>query len=368
MQFTCSQPILDRHLQAITRIVSSRTSVPVLANILIETDKDVVRFSTTDLELAMTTQVAAVVEQEGTFTVPARIFADFVHQNPDQELHLHREGYELVVQSKSVDVRIGGMDAEEYPPLPRVEDGTRVHLPAQDFVDGLKKVMGACAQDYSRPVLSGICMQFEDELLTLAATDSFRLAECTVAIPLIQKSLSILLPSRTAQEIVRLVGTEKGDFELIVGELQVLCKVGDVHVYSRLLSGSFPKYKAIIPTTVVAKMHMATQDCITALRLCQVFSQAGITNVTLDVQGDGVVTLSTYGSAKGSTKHTLLAHCDAGFTAIKNSFNARFLLDACATINSDTLTFTLSGTRSAMLVTSPDSSHLQLVMPIRQDG
>ncbi|MBU6389611.1 DNA polymerase III subunit beta [Patescibacteria group bacterium] len=370
MKFSCSKEQLDKQLQQVARIITVRNSLPVLSNVLLETDDKILRISGTDLEIAMTTYLPAKVEQEGTFTVPAKVFQEFIHQNPDDTINFSLESFELVCRSQKVTGRIAGIDADEFPPLPKVEKATKVRLPFLELVDALKQVVIACAIDQARPVLTGVYMQLTGGAVTLAATDSFRLVERKIPIIPIQESLTVLLPGRTAQELIRLAGSypDAADIEMEIGDQQVLLRLGTVEIYSRLITGSFPKYQSIIPTGAVAVAEVTTSELVQALRLSSVFSQAGVSNVMLEVDGDGAFSVASYGSQKGSTRHTIYALVQDGFQPLKTAFNAKFLLDACTACGADHLQLRFSGPTTALLIATEAPDYLQLVMPIRLDS
>lgn len=370
MKFTCAKDILDRQLQYVSRIITIRQSLPILSNILLETDKNILRISGTDMDLAVTTYLPAEIKQEGTFTVPAKLFQEFVHQNPDDEISFDLESYELVCRSAKVEGRLAGMDADEFPALPKIENGKKISLPATEFVDALKQVVIACALDQSRPVLTGIFLQLNEDVATIAATDSFRLAERKIPIIPVQELITLLIPSRTIQEVIRITSTigDISTLELEIAEQQIIFRIGGVELYSRLISGNFPKYQAIIPTTFPAIVGVTSQELIQALRLSYVFSTSGVANVLLEVMEDGNLYLSSYGSQKGNARHTIYSVIEEGFTPLRAAFNAKFLLDACQAAGASHLNLKFSGSLTALVIETDNPNYLQLVMPIRLDS
>lgn len=369
MKFTCSRELLDKQLQHVSRIVTVRPSLPVLSNLLLETNEKILRISGTDLEITITTFLPAKIKEEGTFTIPARIFQEFVHQNPDEEIDFTLESFELVCKSKKVAARIAGIDPEEYPALPKLTKGKKFQLPLQLVVEAMKQVVIAVAADQSRPVLTGVYVQLQSEQVVLAATDSFRLAERALPIVPVQEIVNLLLPSRTTQEIIRIGAvTEAKDLELEVTEQQVRCRIGDVDIYSPLISGSFPQYQTIIPSKFEVIAEVTTAEFIQALRLSYIFSTSGVANVLIEVNKEGVLSMASYGSQRGSTQHLIYALIQGKPKPLRAAFNAKFLLDAAQAAATPHLTLKFSGQTSPLVITTEDPHYLQLVMPIRLES
>jgi DNA polymerase-3 subunit beta len=370
MKFTCSKEQLAKQLQHVSRIVAVRSNLPILSNLLLETDGSILRISSTDLELAVTTHIPATIEQEGTFTVPAKLFQDFITQNPDEEISFHLEGHELVCASQRVEARVTGIDPDEFPALPKVKKGSTVKFQVTTFVDAMKQVIIACANDPSRPVLTGIYVNLENDTATLAATDSFRLVERKITIVPIPELVTLLIPARTIQEIIRISSSVpvNSDLELVIDEQQILIRLQDVELFSRLLTGKFPPYRSIIPTTAIAVADITTAELIQALRLSFVFSTSGVANVLFEIHEDGTMSLATHGSQRGKSRHMLYAILKDGFNPIKIAFNAKFLIDACSATGAQFVQLRFSGPTTALVIGTDDPTYIQLVMPIRLDS
>lgn len=370
MKFTCRRDDLDRYLQHIGRVVTVRHSLPVLSNVLIETDGKRLRLSGTDLEVAMSATIPATISQEGTFTVPAKMFQELVHQNPDEELEFRLEGNELVCKGVKVEARLAGIDPEEYPALPALEEQGSITIPVGPFSEAVRQVAIACATDPARPVLTGILLTFAEDSLTMVATDSFRLVEKLISPVPLTTTQQLLIPGRSIQEVVRVLAQfpEEESLTLVLGGQQIVFRVAGIEVFTRLLTGQFPKYRDIIPGSFVAHADVPTADLLQALRLSSIFSTAGIANVMLEVDQGGTLTLASYGSQRGTAKHSLYAVIQDGFTPLRVAFNARFLLDAIAAVSAPLVQLRFSGPTSPLVIgTTEEPEYLQLVMPIRLD-
>lgn len=369
MHFSLQRDELDRMLAHIARVVTVRHSLPVLGNVLIETDGKAVRLSGTDLEIAASASVTAEVLQEGTFTVPAKVLQEFVHQVSDRVLTVKREGQELVIVGETAEGRIVGLEATEYPSLPEVPDEQRVVLPGVELASALKQVVLACAADSARPVLTSVLFRFSKEGLTLVATDSFRLTERTLRITGQELETDILMPHRTVQEVLRILGNESdGHVSLTVGAQQVIVGVGGVELTSRLIVGQFPTYQRIIPDTFTAELDVAAAELQQALRLSSIFSHAGVSNVLFQITEEGGLTLQSHGSSRGRSQHAVHAVPQAGLQPLTVAFNTRFILDALSVTGEDFVRLKFAGATKPLVVATEDTSLLQLVMPIRLDS
>ena len=370
MQFIVNKQEFDRQLAPVSRIVTPRSTAPILSNVLIATEKDSVRLTATDGELTISASLPARVGQEGSFSVPAKLLQEFVHQNPDNELTVVLESFELLISSAKVQGRISGLDPEEFPLFPTVTDGTVLQLPLQEFIESLKQVVVACAQDATRPVLTGVYLHVQGDAATIAATDSFRLSEKRIMIRPIDGERILLIPARTVQEIIRISATlpPTDELKLEVSEQQLLVRLGSVEIYSRLLVGNFPNYTAIIPKEFEVVVEVATSELVQALRLSTIFAIGGIANVRIEISEDGSLSLAAHGSQRGKATHTLYAVPEEGFKPLVAAFNARYLLDAVQAPSSPSLTLKFSGALKPLVILNDNPNYLQLVMPIRPDA
>jgi DNA polymerase III subunit beta len=369
MQFTCSREILDRQLQFISRVVTTRHTLPILSNLLVETDEGLIRISGTDLELAIATTVPAEITQQGSITIPAKLFHEFIHHNPDAEVTITVVGSVVECTSKQVSAKIPCIDADEYPSLPVIPAQEELQLDTESVVEALKQVVIACATDPGRPTLMGVSCSLRDDAVVFAATDSFRLAERTLPGIPVAKELSILIPMRTVQELIRVSGQVSLNeaLTMTMSDQQVVFRIAGVEVYSRLLVGTFPKYQAIIPTTFVAETVVQTQQLVQALRLISSFSSAGVSNTILSISESGELSVRSHGNQSGNAEQVVAANTKPDHKPIAAAFNTKFLMDALQAAQFERVTLLVSGVSSPLVLRTDDPTHQQLVMPIRLD-
>src|SRR5258707_2504478 len=250
MKITCKQQDLNRGLSAVSHAVSNRSTLPILANILLATDQGRLKLSATNLEIGINCWVDAEVVEEGTTTVPARLITDFVNSLPAApvELSLPEDSHTISVKSLRSSSNIKGMDAAELPQIPSNEGGEPpVLLDAVLLKEMIAEVAFAAADDDSRPVLTGVLVQVGDEKITFAAADAFRLAVRVAELPGDGHPRGdILIPARTLTELARILPGE-GPVEMIVtpNRSQVLFHTASLDLVSRLIEGAFPNFRAI---------------------------------------------------------------------------------------------------------------------------
>ncbi len=248
MKFSVSKEKLVEGLQLVQNVVSTRTTLPILSNVLLQAEEGMLHLTTTDLDVGVSGGIEAKVERAGATTLPARRLATIVRELPASEVTVE-------VDSKNVaSIRCGqsffkilGLPEEEFPPLPRFEDATVFTLGQKEVGDGLKKTSYAISTDETRYVLNGILFSFKDNKLTMVATDGRRLALLDIEVEFPQsQEAEFIVPTKCINELRRLVGPS-GDLKLRVGENQVAFEVNGTLLVSKLIEGNYPNYRQVIP-------------------------------------------------------------------------------------------------------------------------
>jgi DNA polymerase-3 subunit beta len=366
MKATILQSNFAKALNQVSKVVGSRTTLPVLSNILISIKKGKIRFSATDLEVGITTQTIGKIESEGEITLPARLLADFVLNNKDESIELSLDGLAATLKSDRYEAKIQGIAAEEFPSVPDQPTEFFVTIEKKLFAEGLKKVAMAPATDETRPVLAGIYFQFDDKILTLAATDSFRLAEKKITLEKPVAETKIIVPARTMNEILRLLSANDAatDISINVTENQVAFKIADTFVVSRLIEGVFPNYSQIIPTGFKITAKSKLSDLVAAVKMSSFFAKdASNNNLKVAVEKD-LVTISSVASQAGSSKSKVKAETTGD--KIEIAFNARYIMDVLAVISDDKVDIKLNDMTTAGVISSEkDKDYIYIIMPLK---
>jgi len=367
MKATVLQANFAHALNLISRIVSTRTTLPVLGNILIDANKGKLVFSATDLEIAVSAESAGKVDEEGKITIPARLLIDFVVNNNDENISLSLKDLSLALKSTKYQANIKGISSEEFPTIPVPPKEKFCSLKSEDLLDALRKVVMATANDETRPVLAGVYMKFDGKFLTMAATDSYRLAEKKLEISEVSEKKDIIIPARAMNELLRILSSEKSEsVDMIVDENQVFFLIGSVQIVSRLIEGSFPPYEQIIPKEEKISVKCNLAETLSALKMSAIFAKDIANNIRFKISKDSLHISSTAKEIGDTTSEVKASVKGEG---IEIAFNARYLLDVLNILPGDEVVMTFNDDASPCVIrTEKDKSYTYLVMPLKIDA
>jgi DNA polymerase-3 subunit beta len=306
MKLSCLQENLNHGLNVVGRAVAARTTLPITNNILITTDQSRLKLAATNLEMAITCWIGAKIEEEGAITVPARLLTEFISSLPNDKIDISLSPRTKTLELKCArfEARISGVDAKDFPPIPKVEEGVTTKLEVNVLQQGINQVAFAAAIEESRPVLTGVDAQFKDDLLTLAAADGFRLAvfRLPLATP-VEEPTEAIIPARTLAELNRLIADQEEAVEITVNpnKSQALFRLKDIEIVSQLVQGTFPNYTQLIPQSFNTRMRRSVDEFLRATKTASIFAR----------DGSGIVRLViTPGSAKAPGKLTVSARSE----------------------------------------------------------
>lgn len=371
MKFTCTKENLSHALQHVSGAAGKNIHLPILNNVCISTEDKMIRFVTTNLEMAIKTNVRGVVEQEGKFTVPAKTLSEYIQLVSGEQVSLTLEENEVIVQTGKSRTKIKGNPADEFPIIPHIDAKTQFSVTTKELRSALGCVLFACSKSEVRPELSGVFFQFNKQLgtLTLAATDSYRLAE--VQIPLIDsmdQRMDCIIPHRSLFEVARIltVHEDAAAVQILIDETQVVFVLGDVTVTSRKIEGKYPDYAQIIPTTQKTKAIFLVEALVKEVKAASIFASQGINAVVMDCNvQDGTIGVSSTSTQLGEHASTLAAEVsgEEGGTLL----NYRYVLDGFAALGTEEGEMWINGQASPVVFKPKEKSgFLYIVMPIRQ--
>lgn len=373
MKLSATKQNLSQGFSIVGRATGNAATLPILANVLLETEKGRLRLSATDLEIGVITYVGAKVETDGAVTVPARTIVDFVNTNTDETITLNTDQEKLTALSASFKAEIPGIAATEYPSIPVIENGQTISISSADLLTSLKSVTVAAAVDEARPALAGVLLKGnETKQLSVVATDSFRLAEYVIDLSEEVTGLNIIVPTRAVHELVRILGVtgEQGLVTIVASNNQVYFKLGDTELVTRLIEASYPEYKKVMPSSFVTEVVVASEEIANALRMAAIFTTNSANNIHLKVEEQEVrltTVASQYGQEVTALNAEVMHHSEE--KSLDIAFNTRYLLDAVNAAAGSKIVIKFSGPASPAVVINPDlPTYQHIVMPIRVNG
>lgn len=362
MKFTILQQDLLPALQSVSRSVGVRSTLPVLDNILLTVNKGKLRLSATNLEIGVIKNISCEALEEGEVTIPSRTFLELISGLGQTKIEIEASQDLVSIQATKFKATINGISASEFPSIPLSSD-EEVKFPKQVILDS-SQILFAAAIDEGRPVLTGILTEVKGGKLDLVATDGFRLAHRVIKVDKNSNPLRLLVPKKTYEELVRILSEEEVEHVSISTlQNQIVFKLGQTIVSSRLIEGIFPSWEKIIPTEIISRILVDKDVLLKAIKLSSVFAK-GEANVTvLNIQKMGLLITS---SAKelGSQQNQIDAQIKGDEFQV--AFNSKFLQDAVSACPSTQLVLEFAGPLSAALIKPVGVEGLEyIVMPVR---
>ena len=368
MKLVCTQENLAKGLQTVSRVATTRSSLPILANILVATDGGRLKLAATDLEVGVTTWIGAKVTGDGLITLPARLFVDFVTSNTDDTLEVALNGQGAVITSSHFSATLNGMDANDFPLIPPPGKDEVAIVPASALKRTLQSTLYAAAVDDTRPVLNGVFLKISGTTLTMAATDSYRLAERRIELNSSRKEpVTLILPARAAAELVRILPDTDDTVTLTLSANQLSLAVADIQVVSRLIEGTYPDYQQIIPKDVGTSVTVSRSELAAAVKMASLFARDAAGHIRLKfLPGSG---LDIEAVSPSAGRNTASMSTEVTGAALEVAFNAKYVLDALNAMHASDVTLSSAGAdRPGILKPVGDDTYLALVMPLRLDA
>ena len=341
MKLSCVQENLNRGLGVVGRAVAARTTLPITNNVLLATDKSRLKLVATNLEMAISHWIGAKVEEEGAITVPARLLIEFISSLPSEkvDISLSPQTKTLGLRCARFEARISGIDAKDFPPIPKVGEGITAKVEVEDLRRGISHVVFAAATEESRPVLTGVNAQFDGDLLTLAAADGFRLAVYKLPIATtVKQKTEVIIPARTLAELNRLMADEEETIEIMVNpdKGQALFRLKNTELVSQLVQGTFPNYAQLIPQSYTTRAVVGVSDFLRATRTASIFARDGSGIVRLVVAPGseltpGKMTISARSEELGDDVGEIDAIIEG--EEAKIAFNGKYLADVLGVLH-----------------------------------
>ncbi|TET26637.1 MAG: DNA polymerase III subunit beta [Dehalococcoidia bacterium] len=373
MKLSCLQENLNRGLSVVGRAVAARTTLPITNNVLLTTDQSRLKLVATNLEMAISCWIGAKVEEEGAITVPARLLTEFIGSLPQEKVNINLSPRTKTLELKCArfEARISGVDAKDFPPIPKVEGGITTKVEVADFSQGISRVVFAAASEESRPVLTGVDTKLEGDLMTLAAADGFRLAvhKLPIATPVRQKT-EVIIPARTLAELNRFMADQKEAVEITVspGKGQALFRLKNIELVSQLVQGTFPNYDQLIPKSYTTRAVVSVAEFLRATRTASIFARdgSGIVRMVMTPGGEtkpGKMTISARSEEVGDDVGEIDTTIEGEESKI--AFNGKYLTDVLSVLDEDQVALeTTNPSSPGVLRPVGVENYIHVIMPM----
>jgi len=372
MKLSCLQENLSKGLGIVGRALAARTTLPITNNVLLSADESRLKLAATNLEMVISHWIGAKVEEEGAITVPARLLSEFVSSLPSGEtVEMKLVGKTLEIRCARFDARISGIDASDFPPIPKVDNGIKTKIDAVTLRQAINQVVFAAATEESRPVLTGVDAQFEENLVTLAAADGFRLAVYRMPlVTTVKEKTEIIIPSRTLNELNRLITDDEETIDITVNpnKSQVMFHLKNTQLVSQLVQGTFPKYSQLIPQNFTGRSIVTVVEFLRVCKMASIFARdgSGIIRLIMTPGGEltpGKITVSSKSEELGDDMGEIDAIVEG--QEAKTAFNGRYLTDVLSVLKEQKVTLETTNPSSPGVIKPVGTdNYLHVIMPM----
>jgi DNA polymerase-3 subunit beta len=373
MRLSCLQENLSPALSIVGRAVATRTTLPITQNVHISTDDSRLKLSATNLEIAISTWIGAQIEEEGSITVPARVFTELVSSFPQEKIDFETSADPLSLSATCAryDAQINGANPEDFPPIPQVDQGIVAKIDARVLREAITKVVIAAATEDSRPVLTGVQVDLSGDKFTFVGADGFRLAVYKgELLGSVTEDMSMIVPARSLQEIGRLIGssTEQVEFTVTPSKSQAMFSLDNVEVVTQMVQGTFPNYNQLIPSSYDSRVVMDSAEFSRATKTAAIFARDGSGIIRVQVETDsesdvGRVAVLSRAEEVGENQAEIDAEVEGNDAKI--AFNSKYLLDVLDVLGGGKVALeTTTPSSPGVLRSVGDDNYVHVVMPM----
>ncbi|MBZ9578146.1 DNA polymerase III subunit beta [Patescibacteria group bacterium] len=374
MKLLILQEKLKEGLSVVERVSSKSLTLPILNNILISTEKNFFNLSATDLETGINWWVLTKIEKEGKITIPSHLFSNFISLLPNKKINLEVKNNTLFIECENYKTQIKGLSADEFPIIPKISKEESISIESFPLCQSLNQVTDIVLPSTTRPEISGVYFSFQKNLITIAATDSFRLGEKKIFLKnnsSLKKEYSLILPQKTAKEIVNVFGEKKGELKMYFSPNQVMFEYlmpetphPQIQLVSRLIEGEYPNYQEIIPKKHTTQLRLDKNEFLNQIKTASLFS-GKINEVKIKVEPkEKKIEIFSQSPEIGEYQSSVPGKIKG--EPVKISFNHRFLLDGLLNIKSSEILFEFNGDSGpGVLKPVGDETYIYVVMPIK---
>ncbi len=367
MKFSLPKSRLSNYLQNILQVVPSKSTLPILTNVLVEALENKLKISATDLDISITASMECKVVKKGSVSLPARILFEIIRELPESDISFETTASRIEIKIPNGSYKIATVSPEDYPKLPAVNTKKEIKITGKDLVSMVKKTTFACSDDETRPALNGVLWQTKGDKMQMVATDGHRLARMAVENKKLKGMYDdVIVPPKVLNLLAKFLDEADSEVGIIFGENNIIFNLGDIVLTSRLIEGPYPNFEQVIPAESDKKLVIAKDELARAVRRVSTLSNALTHQVKFQLKS-GSLTLSTTNADVGGEGKEVL-ECDYNGDTVELGYNANYINDILGKIDSNDTIFELSSPVAAGLVyatDTPKDDFLCLIMPLR---
>ena len=365
MELSVTQENLARALSAVGRVASSKAGLPILSNILFRTEGNRLLIAATNLEIAATYYIGAKVVKQGEITLPARLVSEFAASLPKGTVDLSTKGTHMTISSGSYKSVVNGIDAEEFPELPAIDESKSVKysVTAPDFKQAVTQTIITSSSDATRPVLTGVYWHSAGGELYLAATDGYRLAERRLMKT--KSEIAAIVPASSLQEALRTLHDSIDEVEVLFDDTQVRFRIGEAEITSRLIDGNYPDYRQLIPKESETNAVIDADEFGRIVKVAGLFARESGGSVVVTADSEAAqLSIHSIASELGENTSAAAAEVSGGGQV---TLNSRYIAEALSVLDGDRISFQFSGKLSPCILSDAekDANYTHIIMPLK---
>ncbi len=376
MKLTILRGDLNEAIQHVSKAVASRTTIPILSGIKVDAGYNGVTLTASDTDISIQSfipletqeKTIVTVERTGSVVLPAKFFVEIVKKLPHEEVHIEvGERFQTLIRSGATEIQLVGLDPEEFPILPSIQEDQVVTIPGDLLRDMIRQTVFAVTTNESTPILTGVLWNLQDGNYKFVATDRHRLASRTATVNAGDVRFSnIVISGKTLNELAKIVPDQNVNVDIVVADNQVLFKLGNVLFYSRMLDGTYPDTSKIIPQSFKTELILNTKQLSEAIDRAYLLSREEKTNIVrLTTTETGGIEISSSSSELGKVTEQLDVTELRG-EPLKIAFNSKYMIDVLKVLDSEELFIGFTGAMSPIIIKPRDHEHsLFLILPYR---
>ncbi|MDT2171181.1 DNA polymerase III subunit beta [Paenibacillus larvae] len=377
MKLTILKNYLTESIQHVSKAISSKTTIPILTGIKIDAATSGVTLTASDTDISIQSftpnenEEIAIIElhQPGNVVLPAKFFMEIIRKLPSQKIEIEvRDHFQTIIRSGSSEIQIMGLDPEEYPLLPQLEESKMIQIPSDLLKTMIKQTSFAVSTNETTPILTGVLWHVQDGKLKFIACDRHRLAsrEISLDLDVAQTFHNIVISGRTLNELSKILPDQNALIDILVSDNQVLFKINSILFYSRILDGTYPDTSKLIPQSFQTELIVNTKELADAIDRAYLLSREDKTNIVkLIMLEDETIEISSSSSELGKVTEQLSLQSFKG-ERLRISFNSKYMLDALKVMDSDYIQIGFTGAMQPIIIKPEDQANiLQLILPYR---